>query len=146
MGQAQRNRRQPSFGLLMIMDRVFYSSSSSKMKAKDDCVSWQWYTVAPVGHSRDKDEEPEDALKNPWNGDEAEMVFECPFPDQCVISIRPTKDHGRREYFLEISNQDESIRLSSRKIYEWEEVMKLASFFKEASFFAAQRIWKSKKL
>jgi hypothetical protein len=116
-------------------------------KAENDRVDSRWYTVAPVGYSRDKDGKLEATRKNPWNGDDAVTVAEFPFPDNCVITIRPIKNYGKgRTYFLEISNQDESVRLSSRNIYEWEEVMKLASFFKEASFFAAQRIWKSKKL
>uniref|UniRef100_UPI0030C76CF0 hypothetical protein n=1 Tax=Escherichia coli TaxID=562 RepID=UPI0030C76CF0 len=90
----------------------------------------------------------------PWNQDDAIINKRFSLFDVCVISIRPARaedriekrDYNKGYYFIEIMNQDESIKFSSHKIYSWEQVIECASWFKGVSFLAAQRIWKAKKL
>ncbi|EZJ48644.1 hypothetical protein AD10_5050 [Escherichia coli 1-182-04_S4_C2] len=94
------------------------------------------------------------ASTNPWNQDDAIINKRFCLLDDCVISIRPARaedriekrDYNKGYYFIEIMNQDESIKFSSHKIYSWEQVIECASWFKGVSFLAAQRIWKAKKL
>lgn len=75
--------------------------------------------------------------------------------DDCVITIRParyrlksedTGSHEKDHYFIEISTQDGSVVLSSHRAYGWDDVNKLAFFFRGISFATATRVWKSKNL
>lgn len=137
-----------------MVNKFYKSSSDERVKAKEDGVPSYWYTCyvntqSPV--TRDSDE----LWISPWNGIKAITAAEMYFHDKCVISIRPASayesckkdsEYYKMEYFLEISNHDESVRYSSRRLYRWEEIITLASLFKGLSFTAALRVWKSKKL
>jgi hypothetical protein len=123
--------------------------SSNLENAWDIGAKPYWYTVC----------HPQNPLsevphKNPWNQDEAEFESTIYLADDCVITIRPARhshstegsaDHEKDHYFLEISNQDASVILSSVQTYRWEEVNQLAFFFRGISFTAATRVWKAKK-
>jgi hypothetical protein len=133
------------------MGKIFYLSSSDRLKAEEKNVRPFWFTIAD-----ESDVYLADVLRNPWNGDDAEIVAEkFYFSNDCVITIHPAqshqecepkKRHFKGEYFLEISDYDASTKYSSRKLYRWEEIIKLASMFKGLSFLAAQRIWRFQKL
>jgi len=131
----------------------FYKSDSSGIDAEDDGVQSFWFTVLNPHKPATKDSD--EVCKNPWNGDEAITVSENYFLDNCVVSIRPAHSHDgynksrdayKMEYFLEISNNDESVRYSSRRLYNWDTIISLAALFRNISFTAAQRVWIAKKL
>lgn len=125
-------------------------SSSNLEKALEDRVEPYWYTVL-----REEHQSSILSGKNPWNQDVAELEKTVYLADDCVITVRPARyalkndgsgDYEKDHYFLEISNQDSSVIYSSARVYIWEEVNRLAVFFKGLSFTAATRIWKAKKL
>lgn len=107
-----------------------------------------WYTVV-----HDEEASYELAKKNPWVGLESIIEAKTYLMDDCVVIFRPARnengthkgDSDKGYYFIEISNQDASIVLSSRKIYLWDEVIKIADLFKGLSFQAATRVWHVKK-
>lgn len=107
-----------------------------------------WYTVV-----HDDIKSYELAKKNPWVGLESIIEGKRYLMDDCVVIFRPARNEtvvgkGAREkgyYFFEISNQDASVTLSSRKVYVWGEVIKMADLFKDLSFQAATRVWGVKK-
>lgn len=124
--------------------------SSDLENARDLEVKPYWYTVC-----HPKNQLSETPHKNPWNQDEAEFEQTVYLADDCVITMRPARysvnpdgggDYEKDHYFLEISNQDASVILSSAQTYKWDEVNQLAFFFRGISFTAATRIWKVKKL
>jgi hypothetical protein len=132
------------------MKRLVIRSSSNLEKALEDKVDPYWYTVLHNGHQSSMQSQ-----KNPWNQDAAELEKAVYLADDCVITIRPARyglkndgsyDYQKDHYFLEISNQDSSIVFSSACVYAWEEVNRLACFFKGLSFTAATRVWKVKRL
>ncbi|WP_341961240.1 hypothetical protein [Pseudomonas sp. RC10] len=123
--------------------------SSNLENALDVGVKPYWYTVCHA-----QNELPEHPEKNPWNQDEAEFETTVYLADDCVITMRPARyslntdgggDYEKDHYFLEVSNQDASVILSSAQTYRWEEVNQLALFFRGISFTAATRVWKVKK-
>jgi hypothetical protein len=132
------------------MQRTAIESTSDRENADDMGVNSSWYTVV---HNEKRALEL--ASVNPWNHDTAEYEQVIDLLDDCVITFRPARhtvrNHGpaiyeKGRYFLEISNQDNSTVLSSAQVFTWEEVNKLAFFFKDISFTAAARVWKSKQL
>jgi len=132
------------------MTKLVIRSSSNLENALNDDVQPYWYSVLPQGEQNSRP-----SAQNPWNQDSSELEKTVYLADDCVIVIRPAryalKDGGRGEYekdryFLEISNQDNTIVYSSNRVYGWEEVNALACFFKGLSFNAATRVWNSKKL
>ncbi|EDF8688625.1 hypothetical protein GCA46_23435, partial [Salmonella enterica] len=80
-------------------------------------------------------ESEELASINPWNRDEAVLKKKLYLLDDCVIAIRSARSEDRIEkrdynkgyYFIEIMNQDESIKLSSHRIYSWEQAIEYSS-------------------
>lgn len=92
---------------------------------------------------------------NPWNKDKAITQKKWYLMDDCVVMFRParmedrikrSRDEPVTSYFIEIMNQDESIKFTSRRIYSWDKVIEFASWFKGLSFIAATRVWQVKKL
>lgn len=92
---------------------------------------------------------------NPWNKDKAIIQKKWYLMDDCVVMLKPARMEDRisrsrhepvRFYFIEIMNQDESIKFTSRRIYSWDEVIEFVSWFKGLSFTAATKVWKVKKL
>lgn len=131
------------------MKKRLVRSSSNLEKALADEVSAHWYTLL-IDNG-----ESASGTRNPWNQDVAELEKTVYLADDCVITIRPARyalsegayaDYEKDRYLLEISNQDSSMVLNSARVYAWEEVTMLASFFKGISFTAASRVWKVKKL
>lgn len=131
------------------MDKIIFEffSETSISRNPEDLV---WYFF-------------EDQLKNekdiadinPWNKDKAITQKKMYLMDDCVVMLRPARmeDRIRRSrdepvtsYFIEIMNQDESIKFISRRIYSWDKVIEFASWFRGLSFTAATRVWKVKKL
>lgn len=140
----------PTFIWITDMKKLVVRSSSNLEKALEDKVEPYWYTVL-----RDEHQYSIRSEKNPWNQDAAELEKTVYLADDCVITMRPARyalkndgsyDYEKDHYFLEISNQDSSIIFSSARVYVWEEVNRLAVFFKGLSFTAATRVWKVKKL
>ena len=131
------------------MKKIAIRCRSNRENAVDIGAKPYWYFVC---HSQNQ--LPGHSHKNPWNQDEAEFESTVYLADDCVITIRPARysykpddsaDHEKDHYFLEISNQDASVILSSVQTYRWEEVNQLAFYFRGISFTAATRVWKSKK-
>jgi len=138
-----------TFIWIIDMKKTAIRCRSNRENAVDIGAKPYWYFVC---HSQNQ--LPGHSHKNPWNQDEAEFESTVYFADDCVITIRPARysykpddsaDHEKDHYFLEISNQDASVILSSVQTYRWEEVNQLAFYFRGISFTAATRVWKSKK-
>lgn len=132
------------------MKKVVIRSTSNLEKAWEGNIPASWYTVL---HHTEKSSVH--ARINPRNQDASEYESECYLMNDCVITIRPARyrsegeeagNHEKDCYFIEISNQDGSVVLSSHCVYDWDEVNKWAFFFKGISFAAATRVWKSKNL
>lgn len=132
------------------MKKIVIRSSSNIEKAWEQDIPSSWYTVV-----HDKEMSRVLARSNPWNLDRSEYESESYLMDDCVITIRParyrlknedTGDHEKDRYFIEISTQDGSVILSSHCVYDWDDVNRLAAFFKGISFAAATRVWKSKRI
>jgi len=132
------------------MEKRVIRSSSNLEEALEDEVEPFWYTVL---HSKNKTDEL--IQTNPWNQAPSELEKTAYLADDCVITIRPARfslekggagDYEKDRYFLEISNQDSSTIFSTHRVYSWDEVNRLAFFFKGLSFTAATRVWKGKKL
>ena len=131
------------------MDKIIYECDSGLMinRNTEDHV---WY-ISEEEFKNNK----EVADFNPWNKDEAITIAKSYLMDDCVVIFRPARMEDRISrsrdapvmfYFIEIMNQDESIKFTSRRIYPWEKVIEFTSWFKGLSFVAATRIWKVKKL
>jgi len=127
------------------MKKIVLESTSDYMGGENDVV---WYTVL----HRDEDAS-ELAASNPWSGDDAVTEAKCFLMDDCVVTFRPARyenrvdegNYNKDKYFLEISNQDASVIMSSRKVYLWADVLELAEAFKGLSFKTATRVWSVQK-
>ncbi|EGO7477587.1 hypothetical protein IU802_004237, partial [Salmonella enterica] len=105
-------------------------AESDRVNAKSSGTEAIWYTVV-----RELNESEELASINPWNRDEAVLKKKLYLLDDCVIAIRSARSEDRIEkrdynkgyYFIEIMNQDESIKLSSHRIYSWEQAIEYSS-------------------
>lgn len=143
-------RHTPSIEVHKPMAKVVLRSSSNLEKALEDDVSPYWYTAIHSGKPYE-----EQAGTNPWNHDSAGTEKTVYLADDCVITLRPARfgltsqssaDYEKDHYFIEIANQDGSTILSSHKVYSWDRVLELSTYFKGISFTAATRVWKAKKL
>lgn len=127
------------------MKKIVLESTSDYMGGEDDTV---WYTVLHREESTS-----EFVAKNPWSGDDAVTEGKCFLMDDCVVTFRPARyenlvdegQYNKDKYFLEISNQDASVIMSSRKVYLWADVLELAEAFRGLSFNTAIRVWGVKK-
>lgn len=132
------------------MNKIIFRSESERERAKEKNTDYVWYTLV------DSAEQAEQLSNmNPWNKDDAVIRKKLYLLDDCVIVIRParsedkietTKDFNKGYYFIEIMNQDASIKHSSRAIYLWEQAIEYSSWFKGLSFSAALRVWNVKKI
>ncbi|EBH3660741.1 hypothetical protein PN77_21275 [Salmonella enterica] len=112
------------------MDKIIFRAESDRVNAKSSGTEAIWYTVV-----RELNESEELASINPWNRDEAVLKKKLYLLDDCVIAIRSSRSEDRIEkrdynkgyYFIEIMNQDESIKLSSHRIYSWEQAIEYSS-------------------
>lgn len=126
------------------MKKIVFKSTSDYLGADNDVV---WYTVLH------REEDSSVLATNPWSGDEAVTEKKCFLMDDCVVTFRPAryetrvdeKYYNKDKYFLEISNQDSSLIMSSRKVYPWADVLERAEAFRGLSFKAATRVWGVKK-
>lgn len=132
------------------MNKVVFRSESDRESAKENGVESIWYTVV-----NDPNKSEQLANVNPWNHDAALIKKKLYLIDDCVVSIRPARsedrigrsnDFNKGYYFIEIMNQDESIKFISYKVYMWEDALQYISWFKGLSFTAALKVWKVKKL
>lgn len=109
----------------------------------------QWFTLA-----RDEMQASIGADKNPWNNSLAIIKKKYELLDDCAVSIRPAhsidpidkKEHQKGLYFVEIESSSQGKTLSSRKLYNWEDAIRIIAKFEGLSFQAAERVWKVKKL
>jgi len=132
------------------MEKFVFLSDSDSEHARETGTSSIWYTVIHDGTLH-----REQAKQNPWNQDESVFEKRCYLMDDCMVSFHPARfedridrqqDRNKRQYFIEISNQDVSSILISRLVYTWNQVIEFASYFKGLSFNTASWVWKSKKL
>jgi hypothetical protein len=132
------------------MKKNIFISTSDRESARQSQTLSSWFTVI-----HDESIDAEASSINPWNNDKSEYVRLARLHDDCVITLRPARyeilndskiDYEKGAYFLEITNQDGSMIYTSRTIYSWLEANKLAFFFKDISFTAACRVWKSKNI
>ena len=131
------------------MDKIIYECSSEVWKNRNN-ENHTWYV------SEDEFKYKKDVAGfNPWNKNEAITRKKMYLMHDCVVIFRPARMEDRISrsrhnpvmfYFIEIMNQDESIKFTSRSIYTWDKVIEFASWFKGLSFIAATRVWKVKKL
>jgi hypothetical protein len=130
------------------MEKIVLVADSNDENAREKGVPSIWHTVVH-GHTNSR----ERAKINPWNQDEAIYEKRCFLMDDCVISVRPARyedrigksqDYNKDRYFIEIANQDGSIIFSSHKVYPWDKVLELSTYFRGLSFTAATRVWKVK--
>ena len=131
------------------MDKIIYRCTS-EVRINRNMKDLVWYISEEEFKNNKKV-----ADFNPWNKDEAITIAKNYLMDDCVVIFRPARMEDRISrsrdapvmfYFIEIMNQDESIKFASRRIYPWEKVIEFASWFKGLSFVAATRVWKVKKL
>ena len=132
------------------MKKIIFRSESERERKKDYFSESIWYTVV-----NDVNQSGDEKSVNPWNGDLAVTNKKLYLLDDCVVTLRPAraedgiemlKDYNKGYYFIEIMNQDESVKFSSHRVFLWENAIEYASWFKGLSFIAASRVWKVKKL
>jgi len=125
---------------------IRFSSELLSEEEESDCV---WYIF------EEKELKEIDSLcVNPWNKAEAITQKKMYFLDDCTFTIRParmedrvspSRDEPPSAYFIEIANQDGSLRLCSRRLYSWDDAIKYANIFKSLPFSTASKIWALKK-
>lgn len=125
---------------------VRFSSEPLAEDEEGDCV---WY----VFEEKELNEVDSFCI-NPWSKAEAITQKKFYFLDDCAFTIRParmedrigpSRDEPPSAYFIEIANQDGSLRLCSRRSYSWDDAIKYANTFKSLSFSTASKVWKLKK-
>ncbi|HVI43356.1 MAG TPA: hypothetical protein VM802_00735 [Chitinophaga sp.] len=95
-------------------------------------------------------------IVSPWDSATEAHIVQTFYPlDNAVITFFPAKStedkrkpeafHFKELFILILSNVSETESYSSYKMYNWEEVVSIASKLKDLSFTAALRIWKAKK-
>jgi hypothetical protein len=68
------------------------------------------------------------------------------FPAQSVqLKSTPNNTFFKGMYFIILSNVADTEHYSSYKMYKWEDVIQIASYFKDMSFKIALKIWQKKK-
>jgi hypothetical protein len=126
--------------------KVFFEYKSHPI----DSPSENWIVL------RDEcEEEKKEDILSPVNKDEAIFCTKMYPSDYCIITLRPASrsrtlesitHNYNDEYFIIITNREETESLMSQNTYKWDEVIKIVAHFKSQLFERAKKIFMLKNI